>query len=197
MVGFSYAQQQQILNKFLRAEIKNYETAAAIVSQKAGQRLKQETAKELRRFKKGKESRGNFHKAVKLYNFPKATKALPPTSYVRLGVPWIHIFEEGGIVSGKKGRLIILLPHGDKLGFKRVSTEGWQIVWNKIKDRAVIIPDDDGVLIGLKSLNPKEKPKLIYKIQTTPVYVPKKLNFYDNAEALADAMAKEIEKLVN
>ena len=195
--SLTYAQQQQLIKKYLAAAVKSHETAAGLVMSKTALRLKQITAQELKRFKKGPESRGNFHKAVKQYDFPKAKGAAGPASYVRLGVPWIHIFEEGGTVEGRRGALIILLDTGAKLGFKRIKPFGWQQVWNQIKDHAVVIPSDDGHYIGLKNIpNEKGQPTLIYKIQKAPVRVPKKLNFYDNAERLADKMPDEINKLI-
>jgi hypothetical protein len=195
--SLTYAQQQQLIKKYLAAAVKSHETAAGLVMSKTAQRLKQVTAQELKRFKKGPDSRGNFHKAVKQYDFPKAKGTAGPASYVRLGVPWIHIFEEGGTVQGSRGALIILLDTGAKLGFKRVKPFGWQQVWNQIKDHAVVIPASDGHFIGLKNIpNAQGQPTLIYKIQKAPVRVPKKLNFYDNAERLADKMPDEINKLI-
>jgi hypothetical protein len=194
MAELTYAQQQQLVKQYLAATVKNYETASNLVVQKSATRLKQVTAAELKKFKRGKGSRGNFHKAVKQYDF-KVSGARGPASYVRLGVPWINIFEEGGTVTGKKGALIILLPTGDALGFKRVKPNGWQRIWNSIKHQAVVIPQPDGYLIGIKQ-GKGQKPILIYKIQRGSVKVPKKLNFYDNAEKLADQMPDEINNLI-
>lgn len=195
MAELTYAQQQQLIKQYLAATVKNYESASNLVMKKTATRLRQVTAVELRRFKKGKDSHGNFHKAVKQYDLP-VSGARGAASFVRIGVPWIDIFEEGGTVTGKKGVLIILLETGDRLGFKRVKPNGWQRIWNSIKDKAVVIPQPDGYLIGIKQ-GRGQQPILIYKIQKGPVKVPKKLNFYDNAEKLADKMADEIINLVD
>lgn len=194
MAELTYQQQQQLIKKYLAAKVKNYETASNLVVKASATRLKRITAQELKQFKRGSKGSGNFHKAVKQYDLPHSG-ARGPASFVRLGVPWIDIFEEGGTVTGKKGALIILLPSGDKLGFKRVKPNGWQRIWDTIKRDAVIIPQPDGYLIGLKQRG--GQPILIYKIQKAPVTVPKKLNFYANAEELGDKMADEISKLID
>jgi hypothetical protein len=196
MASLTYAQQQQLIKRYLAAQIKNVETASALVVQTSARRLKQLTAKELKGFKSGPNSKGNFHKAVKLYDFPRPKGPRGPAAFVRVGIPWISAFEEGATIAGKSGNMvIILLKTGEALGFPRVNFRGWDNVWNQIKDRAVIIPASDGHFIGIKNPNPKEKPILLYKFQRS-VTVPKKMNFYDNAQKLSDGMADEIAKLI-
>jgi hypothetical protein len=196
MAGLTYAQQQQLIKRYLAATVKNAETAAALVTQTTARRLKQLTAQELRRFKKGPNSNGNFHKAVKLYDFPKAKGVKGPAAFVRVGIPWLSAFEDGETIAGKSGNMvIILLKTGEALGFQRVNFRKWDNVWNQIKDRAVIIPSSDGYFVGIKNPNRGEKPILLYKFQRS-VTVPKKLNFYANAEKLSEGMADEIAKLI-
>lgn len=196
MVSLTYPQQTRLMKRYLASKVKDVETASALVVRESARRLKQLTATEMRRFKKGESSTGNFHKAVKLYDFPKAKGAQGPAAFVRVGIPFIGVFEEGATITGKRSSwLIILLKTGDKLGYPRVNFRKWDTVWNSIKDKAAIIPASDGYYIGLKSPTKGQKPILIYKFQRQ-VTVPKKLNFYDNAEKLAAGMADEIAKLI-
>jgi hypothetical protein len=192
---FSYAEQQRLLKQYLGAEVKNLEKAAAIVTKATAQKLGNEIKKQMRsNFRKGKDSQQsrNFPLAVKVYNFnPNGAKGA--ASYVRLGVPWVHIFEEGGTVGGGGKHLIILLPKGEALNYPRVNLKGWQRIWEMIKDKSVLKPVSDGVLVLLKdgtNLIP------IYKFQKVTVRVPKRLSFYQEAERLSEGMDSAIADLI-
>jgi len=192
-MAFSYAEQQRMITAYLKAEIKNVEKATAIVMEKTADKLTRETKKQLRRnFKKSRGS--NFAKAVKSYKLP-SKGALPPVAYVRLGIPWIEIFEEGAIIQGTPW-LRILLPEGERLGFKRkIANEAYfrARAANQLFSRKV----QDGWILYLKPSEKGGKPIPIYKFQKTPVEVPKKLDFYATAEELGDEMPQAIADLMN
>lgn len=192
---FSYAEQQRLVKQLLAAEVKNLEKATAIVTKATAQKLAGETKKQLRsRFKKGRDSQQsrNFPLAVKVYNF-NPSGARGPASYVRLGVPWIHVFEEGATVGGKGKHLLILLPKGEALGYPRINLKGWARIWEKIRDNAVLKPVNDGVLVLIKAPDGQLVP--IYKFQKTSIRVPKRLSFYEEAERLSDGMEEAIANL--
>lgn len=176
--------------EFFRSEIKNLEAANRAVIRSTGRKLKAEMLTQLKRFKRSKGS--TFHKAVKLRDF-EPTGALGPASIVRLGVPFMDAFEEGKTVSGKPN-LIILLPMGQKLKYKRISKGNpWSKVWSEISPIAVIFKVNDGVVIAVNK-NGKNYP--IYKIQKS-VKMPKLISFYNTAKRLGDEMPTEIERLLN
>ena len=192
---FSYAEQQRLVRQLLAAEVKNLEKVTAIVTKATAQKLAAETKKQLRsRFKKGRDSQQsrNFPLAVKVYNFnPNGAKG--PASYVRLGVPWVHVFEEGATVGGKGKHLLILLPKGEALGYPRINFKGWNRIWERIKDNALLKPVNDGVLVLLRSPNGQFIP--IYKFQKTAIRIPKRLSFYDEAARLSEGMEEAIANL--
>ena len=41
---------------------------------------------------------------------------------MRLGVPFMNVFQEGATITARNKNLIILLPPGKQLGFKRIDT---------------------------------------------------------------------------
>lgn len=176
--------------EFFRSEAKNLEAANRAVIRATGRRFKAEMLIQLRSFKKTKGS--TFRKAVKLYQF-ESKGSLGPADIVRLGVPFMKAFEEGQQISGKPN-LIILLPSGAKLGYKRISKGNpWRKVWGEISSIAKIFKVNDGVVIAI-SKNGRSVP--IYKIQKT-IKVPKIISFYDTAKKLGDGMADEVERLLN
>jgi hypothetical protein len=187
-MALSHAATQKAIKQYFAAQVKNLETATAIAIKTTAQKLGAETKRQLRTFKRGPGASGGFQKAVKVYNLPQSG-ARGPASYVRLGVPWIGIFQEGGTVTGN---LIILLPEGAKLGFKRIKKGAWDLFVRQ--QGANIVPKKVGTAVIIffkknKSLVP------IYKIQKS-VRLPKKLTFYENAEVLADDMANLIATLM-
>lgn len=189
---FRDSDSRRAAKEFWKAEIQNLEAASTAVSRSAARALKRELGKQLRKFKKGPNSNGSFQKAITLKD--KEAKGLyAPATFISLGVPFMDVFEEGKTVTGK-GKLIILLPPGERLGFKRI-TKGnrWNDVWNRIQGKSRIVKVSDGVVILFQHQG-TEHP--IYKFQKS-VKVPKKLSFYETAEAIADKMPDEIEKLLN
>lgn len=188
---FKESNSRRAAREFWKAEIQNLEAASTAVTRSAARALQREIRKQLRTFKKGPGSSGGFQKAVKIEDKPPKG-ALSPASFVSLGVPFMDVFEEGKTVTGK-GNLIILLPPGAQLGFKRI-TKGnrWDGVWNKIKRTSSVVKVSDGLVVLYRHQGNSVP---IYKFQKS-VKDPKKISFYDTASAIADAMGGELEKLL-
>jgi hypothetical protein len=192
-MAFSYAEQQRMIAAYLKAEIKNVEKATEIVMKQTAAKLTRETKKQLRRnFKKNPKS--NFAKAVKAYKLPPKG-ALGPAAYVRLGVPWIEVFEKGATIQGTPW-LSILLPDGEALGFPR-KMKNPMLAQAKAEGKTFSRSVRDGWIVYLKPATKGDKPIPIYKVQKSPVKVPKKLDFYATAESLGDEMPQAIADLMN
>lgn len=189
---FRIGDQRKAVDQFLRSEVKNLNAATATATKVAARALKREVQKELRsNFKPGRNSNGAFFKAVKVRDLPAdPARGLGPASFVRLGVPFMGIFQEGGTVQGK-GSLIILLPEGERLGFKRISKGNpWGEVQRRWGKFLFPIKVSDGLVIGYE--NPKTKTRhAVYKFQPQ-VTLPKKLSFLEMAEEIGDAIPDTI-----
>lgn len=184
----SSADQQRAIKRFFDAEVKNLETATEVAIKVTATKLANETRKQLRKFKIKNNS--NFAKSVKVYNL-KARGALGPASYVRLGIPWIEVFQQGGTVTGKS-TLLILLSEGEKLGLKRIKPGQWGKFWDANKANLFTRRVADGVIVFFKK-DGNVYP--IYKFQKS-VTVPKKLDFYETAEKLGEEMTDLISNLM-
>lgn len=179
---------------FFRNEVRDLEAATASANRAAAEALARETRKELRtNFKRSRGS--NFAKAVKVRNLP-SKGALSPASFVRLGIPFLSIFQTGGTIRPVKGKyLITLLTTGAKLGFKRINKNNpWSRVWSRIRERSFFVKKSDGILIFYRNPNGRVVP--IYKMVES-VEMPKKLNFYENAEKFADEIPDIVQRLLD
>ena len=143
-MAFSPAEQARIARAFFRKEEQNIETASQETLRVAAQSLRRRTIAEIKRqFKAGPRSNAGFFKAVKVHNL-KPDLNRGPASYVRLGVPFMAAFQEGASVSGNEN-LIVLLPGGQALGFRRITPGNrWATVWQTIRKVAKIVPTVDG-----------------------------------------------------
>lgn len=185
---FGVRDQQRAVDQFFRSEVKNLESATATATAVAARALKRETLKELKRnFKPGTRSNGSFFKAVRVRDLPTdLNRGLGPASIVRLGVPWVGIFQDGGTVRGND-TLILLLPEGEKLGFKRI-TKGnpWSEVMARWGKHLFPVKVADGVVIGYT--NPRTgKKTAVYKFQRQ-VQLTKRLSFLEMAEEIGAKM---------
>lgn len=180
-----------IAKDFFNSEIRDLESATRAATKEAANLLKKNVGKELRKFKKGSGSNGSFQKSIKVYNL-RSQGSFGPASFVRLGVPFMDVFQEGATVTGKPN-LIILLSGGAKLGFRRVNKGNqWGAIWSLIRDRAKLVKVDDGVVVALQH---QGQNIAIYKIQKS-VKDPKKISFNETAEQIADRIPEEINKLL-
>lgn len=191
MGGFNDADRRKATRDFFNSQIKDLEAADRAVLRSTARALQREVRGQLRKFKRGPTGTGGFQKAVKVYDLPPRG-SLPLANFVRLGVPFMDVFEEGKQIFGKPN-LIILLTQGQKLGFRRI-TKGnpWTKVWEQIKDKVRLFFVYNGTVIAIE-VNGQNVP--IYKIQKS-VIAPKKLSFFKTAETLSAGMADEVQKLL-
>jgi len=185
---------QKAADEFFKAEIRNLEAATKSAVFAGAEALKAETLKELAaNFNTPKGGNRGFKKAVKAHKLPEKG-VMGPVSFVRLGVPFMGIFQTGGTITGKSN-LIVLLPDGQRLGFKRITAGNpWPRVWDKIKKDARLIKTPSGTVVTFKKQNGAVVP--IYKIVKS-VTVPKKLNFLENAEKISAEMPETIKQLMD
>ena len=114
-----------------------------------------------------------FQRGVKVHEFKNG-------SYVRLS-PILSAHAEEKQVRGNSN-LWILLPEGQKRGFKRISPGYWNVLQTRYANNLAIVPVSDGHVVLYKS---RSGVVPIYKIQAT-VTTKQKLDFYDKAEEIAN-----------
>ena len=86
------ADQNRATREFMRSELKGLEAANKAVLRSTAAALKREVGKQLRKFKKGVNSNGSFQRAVKVKEL-QPRGGLPLAEVVRLGVPFMDVFE--------------------------------------------------------------------------------------------------------
>lgn len=187
-MSFNAAEQKRALALFLKKDLQDLNAATEAAFRVTAAKIQREVKAELRRnFKRGPASNGSFFNAVSTYNLPPKGQ-LGPASFVRMGLPFARIFQEGGSITGRK-RLAILLPEGANLGFRRISAGNtWDMVWRKHKNQLVV----RGSIVFLAK---EGKLIPIYKFQKT-VKITKRLSFYELAEAAARDLPNEIAQLL-
>jgi hypothetical protein len=188
----SLGDQRRMTERFFRAEIRNMESATTAVVQTNARTLKRIGLGQLRRFRRGRNSTGAFHKAVKVYDLaPDGTRG--PAAYTRFGVPFVGIWQEGSAISGKP-TLTVLLQTGEEAGFKRISKGNpWSKVWARLQGKVRVVPIKNGKLILFQD---RGKSIPIYFI-TQRVQEPKLLSIYEEAEKLSEKMSDQILRLMN
>jgi hypothetical protein len=187
------AQQRQAAKAFFGAELQNLDSATRAVVRQMARQLKTEMLKQLRQnFKHsgGYESKG-WQKGVKIYDL-EGDLSRGPASYVRLGkIP--SQYQEARTVRGKKGNLAILLPEGRKLGFYRINGGNpWQAMWAKWGKFLQLAKVADGMVVLYRH---QGRLVPVYKLQKS-VTIPKKITFFETAEAISADMAEQINKLM-
>jgi Family of unknown function (DUF6441) len=188
----SLGDERRMVERFFKAEIRNLESATTAVVQTNARTLKRIGFLQLRRFRRGRNSTGAFHKAVKVYDL-KPEGTLGPASYTRFGVKFIGVFQEGATISGKP-TLIVLLRTGEDAGFKRISKGNpWSKVWSKIQGKTRIVPINNGKLVIYQN---QGRSVPIYFI-TRQVKEPKLLSIYEEADKLSQDMPSQITRLMN
>jgi len=190
-MGFSIADLNRASKEFFRSELKNLEAANTAALKTTAAAVKREMGKQLRKFKKGPNGNGSFQRAIRIKEL-RPSGSLPFAVVVRLGVPFMSAFEEGAKITSPRN-LIILLPQGAALGFRRISKGNkWASVWARIAKSARIIPVADGKVVAI-SKDGRNVP--IYKIQKS-VKLPKKISFFATAELVAGDMAGLVEQIL-
>ena len=191
MAAFSYREQQRLAKKFLRSKIQDLERAAELVAQESGRKLAREVKKQMGSFKG---NRAVFRKSVKVRTY-RARGAKPPATIVRVGVPFLSVFEEGATIRGNP-TLIILLPDGERMGFKRPTRKvPWRVIWERLKPQKPKVAKVAGGFVVYVEKNGQKR--ALYKIQKAPVTMPKKLSFFSTAQQIGAHMDSEIVRLLN
>lgn len=193
-------EQRRSLNEFFKAEVQDMEAATQAVIKTNARALRRATLQEIRKFRKGANTNAGFFKAVKVYDLP-SSGTQGPASYVRLGVPFMGVFQEGDAIAGRPN-LAILLPSGEAMGFRRVGTtaghpESWENVWARMKrvsenGQVRVINGPKGRLVAILKYG---QWRGVYFIKRQ-VKLPKKLSVFETAERLSANMADEIVNLM-
>ena len=134
-----------------------------------------------------------FSRGVKVHEFETA-------SYVTLS-PILSVHAEspltprnsGGTKGGIKGspNLWILLPDGQRLGFKRIGKGfSWSDLKRRFGTRLSFVSVDDGSVVLFRS---DQGVKPIYKIQSS-VTTKQRIEFYEKAEAMAHREGLDYER---
>lgn len=180
--------------EFFAAQIKDLNSATRAVIRASARQFKQEIVRQVKaNFRRGSNSNGSFFKAFKIYDLD-ADASRGPASYVRAGVPFMNVFEEGAVITIKKAQfLIVLLPQGEKLGFRRISKGNpWRKVWAQFGNRFVLkILPNNKMLYSYENAG-KLTPVYLF---TKSVKLKKRLNFFEPAEIIAKQIPDEIAKL--
>lgn len=161
-------------------EARRLKAASRAAIRSAARQLGTEAESQIRRNFKPK-SRTNSFGSIKRYD-------LPNSSRISLKPGYLEAFSEGKTIRGKP-TLIILLPDGERLGFKRISrTNSWDSIWQRIHKKARLVGVGDGVVV-LYQHQGKSYPIYKFQKQTT---APKLISLKAKAEALAETMPDSI-----
>lgn len=121
------------------------------------------------------------------------TYDLKSSSVVSIKPSFLSAFAEGKTLRGKS-TLIVLLPDGERLGFKRISKNNtWASVWQKIHNRAHLVGVGDGIVVVYSY---RGKNYAIYKFQKS-VTVPKLISLGAKAEAITGEISTSINQLLD
>lgn len=163
---------------------------------RAGRVLTQRLKAQLRRnFKSsGKLGSRGFFRAVRFYPLEERN-GLGPASYVRMGVPWIQAFEDAETITGKRGRLVLLLEQGEKEGLPRITKKmPWERVWKRIEKKATLVRVRGGAVVVLYRSRPGRRVPVY--LMVPQVKLRKRLSFYATAaqvgETIADFIAERL-----
>lgn len=181
---------------FFAAEIKDLQSATHAVIRSAGRHFKQQIQRQVRRnFKPGTFSNGSFFKAFKIYDL-SADATRGPVSYVRAGVPFLHIFTAGTTITNRNaGYLTILLPQGEKIGFRRISKGNtWTKVFSQYgKYMTALNIRGGGGKIFIYNYGGKQTP--VYLL-IKAVRIRKRLDFWESAQEIANQIPSQINNLL-
>lgn len=147
----------------------------------SARQLKRTAEAEIRSNFKQKKTKGSFG-SLRIVD-------LPNSSRVSLRPGYLEAFEEGKTIRGKP-TLIILLPDGEKLGFKRISkSNSWASVWQRIHKKARLVGVGDGLVVVYEH---RGRSYAIYKFQKQTT-APKLISLRAKAKAIADKIPDQID----
>ena len=178
--------QAAALQRFFRSAVQNLSAASEAVVKSRAEALKRVTQAELK---------SNFKRrvgGVKVYPLPPRGD-LGPAAYVSVKPQFLRLFEDGGTVQSKGKLLVILLPEGARLKFKRPGKGGWGRIWAANQHRFRLVPANGGYLVLCRVSKRREVPVYFLGRQAT---VRKRLNFGANAAKLGAGMDVEIQRLL-
>ena len=114
-----------------------------------------------------------FQRGVKVHEFKNG-------AYVRLS-PILSAHAEATKKIDGNPNIWILLPEGQKRGFKRISPGYWNVLQTRYGRNLAIVPVNDGHVVLYRS---RSGVVPIYKIQST-VTTKQRIDFYGKAEEIA------------
>jgi hypothetical protein len=170
---------------FFEEEARSLSRAAVVTIRNIARTLQRETEAEIRRnFKPKSKTKGSFG-SVKVYD-------LPTSSRVSLKPGYLEAFAEGKTIRGNP-RLIILLPDGERLGFKRINrSNSWTSVWQRIHTQARLVGVGDGLVVVYSH---RGRNYAIYKFQQA-TKAPKLISLQAKASSLAESIPDQIDNFM-
>ena len=180
--------QARALELYFRSAVQNLEAASRAVVLSRAQKLKSQTQADIK---------ANFRRRIGGVRVTelKPKDNLGPAAYVSIRPGFLRIFEEGGEISGGAKFLVVLLPEGRRLRFKRPGKRaGWAAIWAQNKNRLRLVPTKTGGWLVLCRVS-KRLEVAVYLL-TKNVKEKKRLNFGRNAAAAGQGMAEEIANLL-
>ena len=168
------------------AEAAKLEAATRAAVRSAARKLRTIAESEIRRNFKSKSNTSGSFGSVKVYDLQTHSK-------ISLKPGYLEAFTEGKTIRGKT-TLIILLPDGERLGFKRINrNNSWASVWEGIQKKARLAGVGDGVVVVYSY---RGKNYAIYKFQKSTT-APKLISLKARAEALTETIPIEINQLLD
>lgn len=168
------------VDQFFDDEIKAIAVDTKAIAKRAAEGLAEAVQRQIRR--NFNNPSGAFSRGITIHEFENAV-------YVRLS-PILSSHSRGETIQGNR-RIWILLPDGERLGFKRMGTGGtsWDSLKRRYGYRLAFVPVDDGHVVLYRNAG---KTTPIYKIQDQ-VQTKQRIRFYETADEIAEQYGLETE----
>lgn len=167
-------------DQFFDSEIEAIAVDSRAAASRAARELAEDVQRQIRR--NFNSPSAAFSRGVKIYEFDNA-------SYVRLS-PILSVHAEPTNLRGSPN-LWILLPDGERLGFKRIGKGfNYADLKRRFGTRLSFVGVDDGTVVLYRS---EQGVKPIYKIQSS-VTTKQRIEFYEKAEAIAEREGFDYER---
>ena len=192
------------LRAFYRTELGDLHDAAGVAIKAVANKHRSKVLRQIKQnFRQTQDPRSkSFFRAVKAYHLKPEGK-LGYASFVRAGVPFMHIFETGGTITRKKApNLVIRLAGAERMGLARVNDKKnfgellrrAKALLRLVDPQAKIIRVPYGETIYFYGLVSGEL-RPLYKYQPS-VRLQKRIKFFEEAETLHKEIPKLIQNLV-